>query len=272
MSKKMAVRNKKSKQNKQSKTKKEIDISLPKFLKPGLKVILFVAVISGAAFSFSQLPNLWSGLWPIEKIAFTETLKYVDEKQLATLLKSEDMGGMLSIDLQDLREKVLLNPWVKDVGIRKKWPDTLIFHFQEYKPVALVNSEYLLENGHLMKYNDTEILSNIIRIQVEKNSSYQQQGLLELVVKLAKINQRLELHQFNVDQFLVNEGNNWSVEIKNKFLIKVGRKHQLERIERFLKVYAAIENKKSLQSIDLRYSNGFAVKIVQDSNGLKQNG
>ena len=69
-------------------------------------------------------------------------------------------------------------------------------------------------------------------------------------------------HKLNVQILTISENSNWTIDIENKFTIKIGRKQQVERIERFLQVYAAIENKTKIESVDLRYSNGLAVKLV----------
>jgi len=46
--------------------------------------------------------------------------------------------NMLNLELQTLEKQILAHPWIKDVEVRKIWPDALHIRVTEYRPNALV--------------------------------------------------------------------------------------------------------------------------------------
>ena len=54
----------------------------------------------------------------------------------------------------------------------------------------------------------------------------------------------------------------WRVQLSNGLTLEVGRSHPVQRLERFVRVYPAIlaAGEGRVLSVDLRYSNGFAVQ------------
>jgi len=252
-----------------SKEQKETtNFVLPRATMSLMKMILILSVFVGLSFFLLRMPNLW----PIEKIAVIGDVKHVTQKQLASILSSEGNAGMLTVDLSDLRHKISQMPWVKNVQIRKSWPDTLSFIFEEYEPIAIVNNSYLTETGNLVEQSGYQHKEHILTLVINESKIGKPLDLLLLVKRMQKIQKSLTSHQLAIENMEISESNSWLIRIENKFLIKIGRKKQLERIENFLQVYAAIENKNKLESIDLRYSNGLAVKLSNEPLESKQNG
>jgi cell division protein FtsQ len=66
----------------------------------------------------------------------------------------------------------------------------------------------------------------------------------------------------------------WSVQLSNGLTVEIGRNDPVERIERFVRVYPAIlaAGKGALASVDLRYSNGFAVRWQQVDEKTRSTG
>jgi cell division protein FtsQ len=264
MSKKMAVR-------KKSKQKNELlfNFVMPNFIKTIGKITLTLTVLGCIYLFFISVPILL----PIKNISIEGSVNNIDKNELLTLLSKNNFNGMLSVDLEEIRMKVLENRWVKKVQIRKVWPDTLDFKFQEYKPVAKVNEMYLMESGKLIAHDDNEsndsqlMLLSIENIELNESNDYL--GLLSMVNKMQS---NLNRHKLNIFEFKILKNNNWHIQIEDRFLIKLGRKQQVERVEKLLQVYAAIENKKQIEIIDLRYSNGMAVKLFELNLDKKQNG
>jgi cell division protein FtsQ len=57
----------------------------------------------------------------------------------------------------------------------------------------------------------------------------------------------------------------WSVQLSNGLTVEIGRSNPVDRIARFVRVYPAIlaAGSGQVMSVDLRYSNGFAVRWQQ---------
>ncbi len=245
----------------QNKPKKWLRVSMPRFFMPMFKITLLLGLLAGSALLVNNISGVWSGILPVNKIAIVGEVEHLEQAQLAKILSTKEFSGMLSIDLQKLRNKVIQLPWVKEVQIRKIWPDTLSFSVEEFQAIAQVNQSYLTDEGVLIE-RGSYITSQPV-LQLDIDSAHMEKGpeLLILLEKLQQVQARLAKHQLQVDKVKISENNSWLIQIENKFLIKTGRKKQLERIEKFVRIYAVIKDKKLLESIDLRYSNGLAVKF-----------
>lgn len=266
MSKKMAVK------NRQASTNKAINWNSLKLPLRSIKVVVILAVIVMFSLLLSKTSGLWSEILPIEKIAIVGKVEHIDQKQLTNILQMNDFSGMLFVDLYQLRKKVIRSPWVEDVQIRKVWPDTLSFIIKEHQPIAYINRYYLTTEGGLIKQGNYQSEQEIVRVTLASLKKYASQDLLDLVAKVNSIQSLLTGLKFRIENLVITESDSWSFELEDSFKIKVGRKHQQQRIESFVQVYAAIENKQQLESVDLRYSNGLAVKLKKKVSQLRQNG
>jgi len=232
---------------------------VPKLIRPLIITMSVLSFLVAGWLLIAKMPDVWR----IKKIAIVGDVEHVTQKQLADILTNGNGLGMLTIDLDHLRQKVMQLPWVKNVQIRKTWPDTLSFTFEEYQPIALINESYLMANGNLIERGSYLHRGTILNLKIDKSQITEKQALVLLVKKMQMIQEKLDRHQLVIENMQISESNSWSIKIENKFVIKIGRKQQLQRIEKFLQVYAAIEDKNKLESIDLRYSNGLAVKLSQ---------
>jgi len=265
MAKKMAVKKRLKNDKRKMKT------PLSPILKMLIKMLLPISVVVGVAYVSILLSDVWNEKWPVNKIALEGENKQISHHHILRLLENSSTG-MLTIDLDDLRKKSLTNPWIKSIEIKKKWPETLIFNVDEYLPIGLVNNHYLLENGKLVEIENLEGSDNLLTLNINQTWLEEIKELAKLITELDAIKQDFLSHQLVVERFVIDDTNSWSVELENRLVINVGRKYQHKRIERFLQVYAEIENKQLLQAIDLRYSNGLAVKLMKNSAEAKQNG
>jgi len=60
--------------------------------------------------------------------------------------------NLLVLDLDLLEKRILANPWVKGVSVKREWPDTLNVHLKEHVPVAVadIGDRYLIDkDGNL---------------------------------------------------------------------------------------------------------------------------
>lgn len=258
MAKRMAVKNPGKKERKLPK----LSIAMPTNTIPVLTGGLLITVTILAVYWLSQLPSVTSGVWPVEKVSFAGKTYRIDREELIESLDLENNKGMLSIDLQSVRDKVLENPWVESVEVRKSWPDTLIFSLQEKQPLAILNQGYIFANGTVIT---TPVLQQdkdtLLVINIEQLENMDKQKLVSVTELLHSVEQRLATNSFSVSEIKIDRTNSWNIKTTSDITIKTGRKNQLQRLDRFLQVYVAIENKSQLSSVDLRYRNGLAVEL-----------
>lgn len=74
--------------------------------------------------------------WPINTVRIEGNLRKTDQQKLQITLSKIARGNFWSINLQTIRLAVLKYPWVKDVQVRRQWPDTLLMQIQERQVLA----------------------------------------------------------------------------------------------------------------------------------------
>lgn len=258
----MAVKNKSNKKNKQKHSIKMPVIFSKHLMHVGVAVLTIALV-----YLLFQIPRGTGGFLSIEKVVFVNKTERINKERLIKKLDLANRSGMLFINLHSLRELVMSNLWVKNVSIRKTWPDTLEFELLENNPVAMINGDFLLQQGIIVKAeNEVSEDNRLLRIEINKLSQKTAKEVEVLTGKLMKLKDQFDVKQFAVHRIVLDESESWNIETKTGLLIKVGRKNQSERIRRFLQVFVAIENKNRLKSIDLRYRNGLAVELMPNSD------
>ena len=85
---------------------------------------------------------------------------------------------------------------------------------------------------------------------------------LEMLDYYEKINHILSLLHFKIAQMELTAFNAWTITLDNGMKMNMGHKDLLTRIDHFVKVYPKIVGTRTseVEYIDLRYSNGFAVR------------
>lgn len=277
MAKKMAVRNQPSSKNLSNSLAVSVNRNLP-LIKRVFLSLLAIILIAGFVTIVRQYKFTNTQVWPVETLAIISDGEQVSKRDLANIIRQLGQQSLLSVDLERIQNKIQENPWAEKVELRKIWPDTLEIRVTERKAIAKINDWFLLDNQVLAKSShsniqsaqSSELASMTIADSVLNNLSRNQQ-LSKVVATALDIGLVLQRQQLKVDQFQISDIENWSVRMNNGMRITIGRKHQLERIEQLVRVYAAIIDKNNIEKIDLRYNNGFAITLSADANIHQEN-
>ena len=176
-------------------------------------------------------------------------LQYALEAYLGT--------SFFTLDIEELRNHLLDNPWLEQVSVRRQWPDTLEVRFQERKAFGHWNQHEMVDiNGvrfqpisfrrldgwpHLFGLNGNE--KRLIQIYQEASGQIDELGL--------KITRLVQDHRWA-----------WRIQFDNGIEIELGKEQLRERLMRFVAVYPNVLAARigEIETVDLRYVNGFAVR------------
>lgn len=149
------------------KFKKKIKITL-KVVSVLLVVVVALLIILGEKHVGSLLLNvssyykkqLYNVNYNICNRLIINGIKYSNLNEVQNLVSQYCYGKNGNIN--NLRNQILENPWVKDVYIQKKFPNSLVVNIVEYNPFAIIlddNKEFKLvdEFGDIINISDNEI-------------------------------------------------------------------------------------------------------------------
>lgn len=199
------------------------------------------------------------GRFPVENVKVEGTYHFVSQSNLREILLPEITQGFFNIDVDQLQNQLALLPGIKSASIRRSWPNTIYVSLTEYKPIAYFNNDQLItENGFIFKpqvMNDLKPMPKFFTTKVHA----------KLIIKTdEQLNQLAKENKLSINQISFI-GNQWIVDLSDGLNITLGSEKINVRFEKLLKVLPQImANNKPVQLIDMRYSNGFAVKWAKN--------
>ena len=183
--------------------------------------------------------------------------------QLATQMRSRLSSSFLTVDLQQVRTLFESVPWVRQAVVQREFPNRLRVTIEEHQAVAwwgesgsgqLVNT---LGEVFDASPDDADGLPELIG---PKDQSAQVWALYQtLQAELA----RLEL---GMDRLELTERGAWRARQDSGALVELGRGTPEElqaRVARFTATLSQLTERYAgaLQSVDLRYPNGYALRL-----------
>jgi cell division protein FtsQ len=174
-------------------------------------------------------------------------LNHIEKEEIRQTLVPLVSRGFFSVNVDFIRDRLQQLPWVSDINVRRSWPDRVEVTVVEKTVAARWNKSSLLSTeGHL--FNPKE--------------STTPEGLAVMLKYFVNINRILGPLHAKISYLELTPYFTWKLKLDNGMTLKIGHNDILTRLTHFVKVYPKIvgERAPDVDYIDLRYSNGMAVK------------
>lgn len=243
---------------KASKPKEPIDWR--RFIKPFIGLLI---AISGLLV-YVNWADLLAGLdkTPIKSYALTHQTRFTTNKDVREVLSKEPaLQGYFAQDIQDVKQRFLTLPWVKDAVVRKVYPDRLGITLIEHQPFARWNNEKLLSDQGVVFSLPPDRL-NVEDLPLLFGPDSEGKVVLEA---WHKIKQDLKLRNLTPRAIEMDNRGAWTITLDNGVSLRLGRGDWLPKIDRFVAIFPQIDvpNEMRLAYVDLRYDNGAAVGFTK---------
>ena len=210
-------------------------------------------------------------LLPVRQVVFVDPLAHTRRAELEQALPPALRGNFLSLDLETVRGALLGLPWVRRVELRRVWPARLEVRIEEHQPVArwgegrgeLVNSygevfAATAPDAELAAlpqlYGPPGTAPEVLRRYGEFVGNFKPLGQRPVQVTLSP---RLA----------------WALKLENGMQVEIGREQPKSpvaaRLLRFIDFYPEAVARRATRptAVDLRYPNGFAMRVAGDAKG-----
>jgi len=198
-----------------------------------------------------------SGRWPIRWIEVSGPLQRVSAHQVRAAAASQVEGGFFRVDLERIRVAVEALAWVAETRVSRRWPDGVAVAVREHTPAAYWRDEQLLSRrGQLFAPTDGYRLRDLPRL-------YGPAGQLQSVVDKWQLwGGWLAGHGLRIAALQLTERGAWRLYLSHGIEVEIGRRDADRRMRRLVTSLPALrgERERLPVMIDLRYSNGFAVR------------
>lgn len=195
--------------------------------------------------------------WPIAQISIEGHLSYVDEQVLREITQKYSKTNLYQLNDIDLESELETLPWVKDIKLRKSWPDSLILYVKEHRPIAYWGEQQLLNQyGEIFDGKLPEIRADFPTLYSPENKGRE---MGERYLQVLKWLKDIPLRMVSLSE---DTRGSWVISFDEGLLVKIGVYDQEKRLQRFVAAYQVVLGTQldKINVVDLRYTNGFAVE------------
>lgn len=223
--------------------------------------LLFVAGAAALLFALlaaaARLPLL-----PVREVVVTEALKQTRRAEIERSLTGLVGGNFLAVNLDAIRGSLERLPWVRRAEVRRRWPATIELAIEEHVPVARwgeARSELVNGYGEIFA---AAVASDLPVLYGPAGSSQ------EVLRRYRAFTAALAPLGHVPTQVLLSERLAWQVRLDDGMLIEIGREQPKSavdsRLADFVTLYpaAVVGRKIAVVGADLRYPNGFALRLA----------
>lgn len=221
-----------------------------------LRVFMFVCLLLfGIVYLATRLLSVKS--FPVRVVEVGGQFRYVNQKVLKRRITPLIKGNFFTIDIKAIHDAVSTVGWVGKVSITRVWPDRLRIHIVEDRPLARLQQRRLItRSGKTVTVRTLKPFAYLPVFRAPGNY------YPVMVKKYLAIRKTLGSAGMRISRVTVTPRRAWRLLLRNGVKIRLGRDRVVFRADRLARAYSAILKKKvgDIQAIDMRYTNGFAVK------------
>ncbi|BET97937.1 cell division protein FtsQ [Xenorhabdus taiwanensis] len=195
---------------------------------------------------------------PLSKLVLTGERHYTTNDDVRqAILSLGSPGTFMTQDVNVIQEQIEQLPWIRQITVRKQWPDELKIHLVEYVPYA--------------RWNDTQLLDaegRVFSLPIERSANGQYPMLYgpegkekETLNEYHTMATFLEKHQMKLKAVIMTARNAWQLILDNDIRLELGNRDKMKRMKRFVELYPVLlkNTEKRVAYVDLRYDSGAAV-------------
>ncbi|AMP07204.1 cell division FtsQ family protein [Collimonas pratensis] len=240
--------------------------------------------ISGTLLGLAALALLASGIWwlaqrpmftlktiRIEGISQGE-LRRINPLIVRSTALPRIKGNFFTANLDTVRTAFESVPWVRKATVQREWPNTLVVTVEEHQPLATWDDDgrLLSVHGDLFTANldEAEEDGELLRLSGPDGSEK------DVVARLADFRQWFAPLKLNPVDVALSSRYAWTVKLDNGMTVELGREQNKttlkDRVARLVQIYPQLLSRlqNRIESVDMRYPNGLALKASGMTGGL----
>lgn len=246
-------------------------------------VLLPVVVVILLALDYLYRPNSFA----LAELQFSGVFNRVQLEDVEHRTYNAIQGNFFTVNLEKIRNEVQMIAWVKDVNVRRKWPNSLVLNISEYIPQMRWGKEGWVSQEGSIVMDDSIMLSTEISNEISTEAptlNGEPQYVAELFAFARLWQQQLAENDMTLRSVDRSSSSAWVIRFSHKFLdtegeelvtrssemtLLLGSDEVQKRLDRFLRMYTKDAGLLQASSVvDARYPNGLAIvaNTVSNSN------
>lgn len=193
----------------------------------------------------------------IKTVEVTGLLDVLNKELLEPVIEPFSKTNLHLLDVKGLEKAIEEHAWVNSASLTKVWPNKLIVKVREQKPVAFWGQDSMLsQEGEIIKAVLPEKKGILPLLYSPENKGR------NMASNFLKMRELMKEFPVNLVEFKEDARGSWQIKLENGLIVKIGRLQHEKRMRRFMVGYKQKLEKdvNKIHTVDLRYTNGFAVK------------
>lgn len=193
---------------------------------------------------------------PLKSVRIEGEFMHVTLEELQRAIAPVTSGGFFTANLNAISRAARTLPWVRGADVRRVWPDTLYVTFGEQTAVARWGEEGLLnDEGQIFRPDPKSYPPGLPRLRGPENTES------ALLVQYRAMGQVLAPLHLQIVDLESDQRGAKRLTLNNGIEVLLGHADIEARLARFARAYPLlVASPPSIERIDLRYGNGFAVR------------
>ncbi|MGA7982969.1 MAG: cell division protein FtsQ/DivIB [Chromatiaceae bacterium] len=217
---------------------------------------LFAAVLTGLMAGGGYALLQWEPRHlPVRVVTVKGEVRHLSRERLVQSVLAHLRGGILTQDLSELKGAVEAMPWVRSASLRRVWPDRLELEVEERRPLARWGDDGLVTaEGVVFRPHDEGLSGGLPHLAgTDEQAPVIVRRFMRWRRQLAA--QGIALHSVTLDA-----RGAWTLRCDRGLTVRLGISEVEQRVRRFLHVYPSVVSAGRPERMDMRYSNGLAVR------------
>lgn len=222
----------------------------------GVRWTVCLLLTLASAIGFSKLLDPHS--LPIKEVKVEGEFRHLRPEYLEGIVVNTLNAGFFLLDVDAVRRALLSEPWINDVSVRRIWPDTVQVTVVEQRAEAVWCDKALVNDAAVIFAPDPDSFPVGLARLCGPEGSHE-----EVLERYKAMHAVLKDYDLDFEELSLSDRRAWSLHLKNGPTVIIGRKDVETRIGHLCSVLdnGLDSNLKGIETIDLRYTNGVAVRF-----------
>ena len=209
----------------------------------------YIILIVISIFSVYKLDML---NYPIDEVDINTNDVNYNQQRIDNLISTIYGKDLISLDISNIQKYIVEDIWIKDAEISKSFPSTIKIKIIQHQPFAIYNSKLMMRDGSIIKSDNISYELPVVEDNAN-NVSNSRRILTISTENLNKIN--LKIKRIEIFNSLVRIHTSKYTLISDRLNLELNLNRLALSLNDLVEAFD-----QEINSIDMRYSNGFAIK------------
>ena len=209
----------------------------------------YIILIVISIFSVYKLDML---NYPIDEVDINTNDVNYNQQRIDNLISTIYGKDLISLDISNIQKYIVEDIWIKDAEISKSFPSTIKIKIIQHQPFAIYNSKLMMRDGSIIKSDNISYELPV----VEDNANNVSNSRRILTISTENLNKiDLKIKRIEIFNSLVKIHTSKYTLISDRLNLELNLNRLALSLNDLVEAFD-----QEINSIDMRYSNGFAIK------------